>query len=81
MHSHDHQIKRIGWAILINIGITVAEIIGGILSGSLALLSDAGHNLSDVISLGFSFLGRNFPHEKRLEGILLALREQRFLLH
>lgn len=64
MHSHDHQIKRIGWAILINIGITVAEIIGGILSGSLALLSDAGHNLSDVISLGFSFLGEKLSTRK-----------------
>ncbi len=42
-------------SILINIVITVAEIIGGVLSGSLALLSDAFHNLSDVVSLIISY--------------------------
>ena len=63
-HEHDHNGKNIGWAILINIGITVAEAIGGTLSGSLALLSDAGHNLSDVISLGLSFLGEKLSSRK-----------------
>ena len=64
MHSpgHDHNGKNIGWAILINIAITVAEVIGGTLSGSLALLSDAGHNFSDVISLGLSFLGEKLSN-------------------
>jgi cobalt-zinc-cadmium efflux system protein len=66
MHNngHDHNVKNIGWAILINIGITLAEAIGGTLSGSLALLSDAGHNLSDVISLGLSFLGEKLSEKK-----------------
>ncbi len=66
MHNngHNHNVKNIGWAILINIGITVAEAIGGTLSGSLALLSDAGHNLSDVISLGLSFLGEKLSEKK-----------------
>lgn len=66
MHNdrHDHNIKNIGWAILINIGITLAEVIGGTLSGSLALLSDAGHNLSDVISLGLSFIGEKLSRKK-----------------
>ena len=63
-HGHDNNRKNIGWAILINIGITIAEGIGGILSGSLALLSDAGHNLSDVISLGLSFLGEKLSEKK-----------------
>jgi cobalt-zinc-cadmium efflux system protein len=63
-HGHDHNGKSIGWAILINIGITAAEVIGGTLSGSLALLSDAGHNLSDVISLGLSFLGEKLSGKK-----------------
>ena len=62
--SHDHRMKNIGWAILINMGITVAEVIGGTLSGSLALLSDAGHNLSDVISLGLSFIGEKLSRKK-----------------
>jgi cobalt-zinc-cadmium efflux system protein len=63
-YKHDHRTKRIGLAILINIVITAAEAIGGILSGSLALLSDAGHNLSDVISLGLSFLGEKISEKK-----------------
>ena len=63
-HGHDNNGKNIGWAILINIGITIAEGIGGILSGSLALLSDAGHNLSDVISLGLSFIGEKLSKKK-----------------
>jgi cobalt-zinc-cadmium efflux system protein len=63
-NGHNHNGKNIGWAILINIGITVAEAVGGTLSGSLALLSDAGHNLSDVISLGLSFLGEKISEKK-----------------
>lgn len=63
-NGHDHNVKNIGWAILINIGITIAEGIGGTLSGSLALLSDAGHNLADVISLGLSFVGEKLSNQK-----------------
>jgi Co/Zn/Cd efflux system component len=43
--------KNLGLAIFLNVGITLAEAIGGIISGSMALLSDAAHNFSDVISL------------------------------
>lgn len=60
-HDHDHHgrsdTRRFGLTILFNIVITVAEFVGGILSGSLALLSDAVHNLSDVLALIFGFLG------------------------
>ena len=41
--------------ILLNIGITIAQVIGGLLSGSMALLSDAAHNFSDVLSLLISY--------------------------
>ena len=43
-HNHSHT-KKIGWTIILNVIITLAEYIGGVISGSLALLSDAGHNL------------------------------------
>lgn len=57
-HHHSSQVrgKNLLVAILLNIAITLAQIIGGFLSGSLALLSDALHNLSDVISLVISFV-------------------------
>jgi len=64
MDVRGHRTERIGLAILINMGITVAEVIGGMLSGSLALLSDAGHNLSDVISLLLSLLGETLSKKK-----------------
>jgi len=52
-HHHHHAVsgKNLFLTILLNILITVSQIIGGVLSGSLALLSDAMHNFSDVLSL------------------------------
>jgi cobalt-zinc-cadmium efflux system protein len=46
--------SRLAWALIITIGIFVLEIIGGILSNSLALKSDAGHLFGDVFALGLS---------------------------
>ena len=64
MHEHETNSKTIGWTIALNIIITISEYIGGLFSGSLALLSDAGHNLSDVISLILSFLGEKISESK-----------------
>ncbi len=45
------------WAVLaLNMAITLAELIGGILSGSVALLSDAIHNLGDALSVATSYV-------------------------
>ncbi len=62
--DHGHGGGRMGWVILFNLAITVAEYIGGVLSGSLALLSDASHNLSDVLSLAFSYFGEAVSKKK-----------------
>ncbi len=50
-HSHEVSNSRLVITILLNVLITVAQIIGGIISGSLALISDAIHNLSDSVSV------------------------------
>lgn len=55
-HHHEVSGKNLGWSILLNVGITVAEGVGGIISGSMALLSDATHNFSDVLSLIISYI-------------------------
>ena len=58
-HNHSYSentAKKIGLSIFLNILITVSQIIGGLISGSMALLSDALHNLSDVISLIISYV-------------------------
>jgi cobalt-zinc-cadmium efflux system protein len=54
-HSHDHgNADRRALAIVfaLTAGFMVVEIVGGLLTGSLALLADAGHMLSDAVSLG-----------------------------
>ena len=61
---HHHHIDpdsgdaRVFWAVLVNLGLTVAQLIGGVLSGSLALIADAIHNLSDALSLIIAFFAR-----------------------
>lgn len=63
-HHHHHYVdpksddSRMALAVGVNILLTVAQIIGGILSGSLALIADALHNLSDALSLFIAFFAR-----------------------
>jgi cobalt-zinc-cadmium efflux system protein len=47
----------------ITAGIAIAEIIGGLLANSLALLSDAGHMLTDILALGLSLAAMRFAHK------------------
>ncbi len=54
-HSRDLKGRNLFISIFLNILITVAQVIGGIWSGSLSLLSDALHNFSDVLSLIISY--------------------------
>ena len=51
-------------SIVLNILITAAQVVGGILSGSLALLSDALHNFSDVLSLIVSYVASKLSKRK-----------------
>src|SRR5271155_1594508 len=56
-HSHPQLRPAIlGWAIAATLGLVVAEVFGGLLGRSVALLNDAVHNLSDVPALGISWL-------------------------
>ncbi len=67
-HSHQHgQLSgnRLLFSIILNIIITASQIIGGIISGSLALISDAVHNLSDVISLIISYVANLLSNKKK----------------
>ena len=48
--------RRIFWALLLTGGFMFAEVIGGVISGSLALLADAAHMLIDTVSLLFAWL-------------------------
>lgn len=69
MHHHDHHhhhahgispdvvSRAFLWGIALNLAFVVIEVAVGFYTGSLALLSDAGHNLGDVASLALSLLG------------------------
>lgn len=66
-HHHHHEVngKNLFITIVLNIIITVSQIIGGIFSGSLALLSDAMHNFSDVLTLIIAYTANRLslrPH-------------------
>ncbi|MDG1393454.1 MAG: cation diffusion facilitator family transporter [Flavobacteriaceae bacterium] len=63
-HSANHKDRNLLISILLNSTITIAQIIGGFLSGSLALLSDALHNLTDVLSLVISYIASILSKKK-----------------
>ncbi len=64
-HAHPNKKDRnLVISILLNILITAAQIVGGLISGSLALLSDALHNFSDVISLFVTYVASKLSKRK-----------------
>jgi cobalt-zinc-cadmium efflux system protein len=92
-HAHGHGARNYGRAFAIGITLNLAylggEAVAGILSGSLALLADAGHNISDVLGLSLSWgaavLSRRQPSSRftyglRRSSILAALGNATILL-
>jgi cobalt-zinc-cadmium efflux system protein len=97
-HSHDHSArahepasfgKAFAIGITLNLGFVVIEALYGLMSNSVSLLADAGHNLGDVLGLGVawlaSVLARRAPTERftygmRGSSILAALFNAVFLL-
>ncbi len=66
VHIHKHEVegKNLFYSILLNLIITIAQLVGGVISGSLALISDALHNFSDVLTLGFSLFANKLSRRK-----------------
>jgi cobalt-zinc-cadmium efflux system protein len=70
-HHHHHHVspdessRNIRFAFFLNISFTIIEIIGGILTNSVAILSDALHDLGDSISLGLSWFFDKLSKKKR----------------
>jgi cobalt-zinc-cadmium efflux system protein len=92
-HAHVHAPKNFGMAFAIgiglNVGFVVIEALYGFLGNSVALLADAGHNLSDVLGLGIAWLASElvkrtptprFSYGLRRSSILAALFNAVFLL-
>ncbi len=64
IEKHEVKAKNLVYSILLNLLITIAQVVGGIVSGSLALISDALHNFSDVLSLVFSLIANKLSRRK-----------------
>jgi cobalt-zinc-cadmium efflux system protein len=92
-HGHSHAPATFGRAfaigITLNLGFVAVEAIYGFLANSMALLADAGHNLSDVLGLGLAWGGtvlarrpasRRFSYGLRGATILAALANALILL-
>lgn len=66
MDTHDHHghldpeagDRRVFLAVAVNLGLTIVQVVGGVVAGSLALIADALHNFSDAISLIIAFAAR-----------------------
>lgn len=57
-HGHHHGDGAIGWAVAVNLALTVAQIGGGYVADSTALVADGIHNLSDALALVLAFGAR-----------------------
>lgn len=57
-HHHASGDRRIAVALAVNVALSLAQIVGGTLAGSVALIADAVHNLSDAAALALAFLAR-----------------------
>ncbi len=92
-HGHSHAPASFGRAfafgIALNLAYVAAEAIAGLSSGSMALLADAGHNLSDVLGLAVAWAGlrlaarpasARFTYGLKRSGILAALANAGLLL-
>jgi cobalt-zinc-cadmium efflux system protein len=64
IHKHNVTGKNLILSILLNVIISIAQLVGGFISGSLALISDSLHNFSDVLSLIFSLIAHKLSRKK-----------------
>ncbi|MEI7612279.1 MAG: cation diffusion facilitator family transporter [Betaproteobacteria bacterium] len=77
-HHHSHKLPadggaRLIWALLLTLGFALIEVLAGFWSGSLALLGDAGHMVTDSASLGLAaiavWLSRRPPSQRHTYGL------------
>lgn len=64
-HHHHHETKNLKAAFFLNLAFTIIEIIGGFFTNSVAILSDALHDLGDSLSLGLSWYFQNVAKKGR----------------
>ena len=78
-HHHEVEGKNLFFTILLNAGISLAELIGGIISGSISLISDAIHNFSDVLSLIISYIANKLAKKEATENRTFGYKRSEIL--
>lgn len=84
-HSHSHadhfdtHNRSFAIAVALNLGFVILEAVFGVLSGSLALLADAGHNLSDVLGLVMAWIASWLAGRKSTERNTYGLKKSTIL--
>ncbi len=73
-HHHHNTTGNIKVAFFLNLGFTIFEIIGGLMTNSMAILSDALHDFGDSISLGLSWYFQKFSNKKKDESFSYGYR-------
>ena len=65
-HSHNHSTtsKNFKTVFFLNFGFTLFEIVGGIFTNSIAIISDALHDFGDTISIGLAWVLEKYSHKK-----------------
>jgi cobalt-zinc-cadmium efflux system protein len=66
-HNHNNSVKNIKIAFFLNLFFTIIEFIGGFLTNSVAIMSNALHDLGDSFSLGLAWFLENFSSRKRTD--------------
>jgi cobalt-zinc-cadmium efflux system protein len=83
--SHDHGLtrgeemkhvsdSRLLWAIVLNQLLTVGQVVAGIISGSVALLSDAAHNFNDANALLIAYIARRISRKEASQRFTFGYR-------
>lgn len=78
LHRHHHHnihkhttkgteinVARFTFVVILNLGITLVELVGGIIAGSLALISDSAHNFGDALSLMLSYVAERISRKPK----------------
>ena len=64
-HEHGESTRNLGIAFFLNLGFAIIEIIGGLWTNSVAIISDAVHDFGDAFSIGVSYFLERYSNRKR----------------
>ena len=78
-HSSKVSMPRLLVTIILNLVITIAQVIGGIISGSLALISDAIHNLSDSVSVILAYIAQKLSQKPTTQKLTFGYKRAEIL--